>query len=108
MWVWPTDTKSWIIGTGLFDGWVYSTDIGYCRFILYCGVIGFGVFALFFIYNALIFAQRYREYNTLFLALLLLTFIIWIKVATDIFIIYALLYCMNYYKRSNNQVLTTA
>jgi hypothetical protein len=104
MWVWPTDTKSWIIGTGLFDNWVYSTDIGYCRFILYCGVIGFGVFALFFIYNALIFAQRYREYNTLFIAFLLLTFIIWIKVATDILLIYALFYCMNYFQeRKENE-----
>src|SRR5690606_4428155 len=31
MWVWPENTKTWIIGTGLFDNWVYGTDIGYCR-----------------------------------------------------------------------------
>lgn len=47
MWVWPEDVKSWIIGTGLFANFVYSTDIGYCRFILYCGLIGFGTFVLF-------------------------------------------------------------
>lgn len=92
MWIWPEDTKTWIIGSGLFDGWVYGTDIGYCRFILYCGLTGFSVFALFFIYNAVVLGLRYKEHWSLFLFLLVLTFIIWLKVSTDIFLIYALFY----------------
>lgn len=94
MWVWPSDLQTWVIGSGLFDNWVYSSDIGYCRFILYCGVIGFSVFALFFVYNAVLFAYVYPAYRGMFALFLMLSFVVWLKVATDIFVIYALLYCM--------------
>jgi hypothetical protein len=94
MWIWPQDTKSWLIGTGIFGFFVYSTDIGYCRFILYCGLIGFSVFALFFVYNAVVFARKVKRYRWTFLLLMALSFIVWLKVATDIFLIYALFYCL--------------
>lgn len=92
MWVWPTDTRSWIIGRGLFENWVFSTDIGYCRFTLYCGLIGLGLFSLFFLYNGYSFIHRFPQLFLLGLSLIALTFIIWVKVATDIFFIYALLF----------------
>ncbi len=95
MWVWPEDQKTWLIGSGLFDNFVYGTDIGYCRFILYSGLIGFSVFALLFVFNALVFMKRHPEYWMFFLILLVLTFIIWFKVATDIFFIYAVFYCID-------------
>ncbi|MCI1648478.1 MAG: hypothetical protein LKI39_16055 [Bacteroides sp.] len=95
MWIWPADTKSWIIGTGLFGNYVYSTDIGYCRFILYCGIVGFSLFASFFIYNSCLFCKLLPLYKGFFVGILLLTFIVWLKVATDLFLIYALFYCMD-------------
>lgn len=95
MWIWPTTTEGWIIGTGKFGNFVYSTDVGYCRFILYCGLIGFSVFASLFIYNALAFALKIPKYSIMFLIIGSLSFIIWIKVATDIFFIYALFYCID-------------
>jgi hypothetical protein len=95
MWIWPSDLKTWFIGTGLFDNWIYGTDIGYCRFILYCGISGFTLFALFFIYNAIVFAGKYKRYRDMFFLFFIMTFVIWLKVSTDIFIIYALLYCMD-------------
>jgi hypothetical protein len=94
MWVWPTDTKTWLIGTGLFDGWIFNTDIGYCRFVLYCGILGFSVFVLFFMFNAIAFMRKYSKYKLLFLMLLAFSFAIWFKVSTDIFLIYALFYCV--------------
>lgn len=93
MWVWPKDVRTWIIGSGLFDGWVYSTDIGYCRFILYCGIVGFSIFSFFFAYNAYAFSQKFDNVVLLAFLLLCLTFVIWLKVSTDIFLIYALLLC---------------
>src|SRR5690606_33378832 len=84
MWVCLEDQMTWLIGSGLFDNFVYGTDIGYCRFILYSGLIGFSVFALLFVVNALVFMKRHPEYWMFFLILLVLTFIIWFKVATDI------------------------
>ena len=89
MWRWPEDTKSWIIGTGWYDGYRYSTDIGYCRLILYSGLVGFTTFALSFVYYAYFFARRYPRYLLLFLSFLAMTFIVWTKVSTDILLIYA-------------------
>lgn len=94
MWIWPTTTKSWIWGTGLFDNWVYSTDIGYCRLILYCGLLGFSLFTLFFLFNTRAIANRYPSMRVLMIMFFALTLIVWIKVSTDIFFIYALLYCI--------------
>lgn len=95
MWIWPSDLQTWIIGSGYFEGYVYSTDIGYCRFILYSGIIGFSAFVLLFIYNARYFASQNPKYGMLFFIFLILTFAIWFKVATDIFPIYALFFCLD-------------
>ena len=89
MWHWPEDNKSWIIGTGLYGGYKYGTDIGYCRLILYSGLIGFTTFALSFVYYAYFFARKYPRYLWLFLCFLAMTFIVWAKVSTDILLIYA-------------------
>lgn len=89
MWIWPTDTQTWIIGSGEYGGFRYGTDIGYCRLILYSGLIGFGIFAWSFVYYALAFARRYPLYRWMFLGFLAMTFIVWAKVSTDILMIYA-------------------
>ncbi|WP_333698493.1 hypothetical protein [Bacteroides congonensis] len=95
MWIWPDSFESWIIGTGIFGNWSYGTDIGYCRFILYCGLTGFGAFVSFFVYNTWVFARKFPSFRLLSLGLLALSFLIWIKVATDLFLIYALFYCLD-------------
>lgn len=92
MWRWPETLSGWIIGTGIFGRFAYGTDIGYCRFVLYSGLIGFSVFASFFLYHGYVFVSRYRCYRYLFVALLAVHFIVWAKVATDTFFIWALLY----------------
>lgn len=92
MWKWPETLQGWIIGTGLFGRFLYGTDIGYCRFILYSGLVGFSVFAFFFLYHGYVFISRYRRYRYLFVALLMIHFAVWAKVSTDTFFIWALLY----------------
>lgn len=103
MWIWPEDTRTWLIGSGLFGSFIYGTDIGYCRFILYCGLLGFSVFALFFIYLPLYFSRVDRRYRLLFMMLLLMTFLVWLKVATDIFQFYALFFCLDYFSRTEEE-----
>lgn len=93
-WLWPDNTRGWIIGYGLFDNWIYGTDIGYCRFVLYCGLIGMFAFSLFFICNAWVCVYKFSNRNLFFLMLLILSFVIWVKVSTDLFLIYALLFCL--------------
>lgn len=98
MWIWPepTDLKTWTIGMAIFDDWhAIGTDIGYCRFIFYNGLVGLSVFTLFFVYNAVACWKKFPRYGLFSLLLLSLTFIIWMKVATDLFIIYALFYCID-------------
>lgn len=95
MWIWPQDFDTWMIGSGWFGGFRYGTDVGYCRFTLYCGLIGFSVFVVFFIYNAIVLYLKWEDSQFLALCFLALTFIIWVKVATDIFFIYALIYCVD-------------
>lgn len=97
MWIWPEDTQTWIIGSGKIgsrdaDNYDYFTDIGYCRFVFYSGLIGLTIFSLYFIYNGIYFSRYYPRYKYIFLVLIAVTFIVWIKVATDIFQLYALFY----------------
>lgn len=90
MWIWPEDLRGWLIGYGTFGFFSFSTDIGYCRLILYSGLVGFITFSSLFLYCAFFFARKYRRYKYMFIVLLSLSFLIWIKVATDLFFIYAL------------------
>ena len=95
MWIWPDNFRDWMIGTGIFGSWYYSTDIGYCRFTLYCGLIGLGIFSLFFIYNGLVLNKKFSNFWLASLLIVALTFVVWIKVATDIFLLDALLFCVD-------------
>ena len=94
-WIWPDDRMGWIIGYGLFDNWAFGTDIGYCRFIMYSGWIGMLLFAIFFIYNASACSRKFPSHRLFFLMLVLLSFLIWIKVSTDLYLIYALFFCID-------------
>ena len=97
MWVWPWDARGWAIGYGLFEWTSWShfmSDIGYCRFTLYCGLIGMAIFSIYFIYLALAMSRKFENTGLLFVLLLAMTFIIWLKVSTDLFQLYALLLCL--------------
>ena len=95
MWIWPDNFRDWMIGTGWFGSWHFSTDVGYCRFILYCGIIGFSIFSYFFISNGLSVMTKFKDFKVLSLLLISMSFVIWIKVATDLFFVNALLFCID-------------
>jgi hypothetical protein len=103
MWVLPDNIKTWMIGDGYFNNpnavvddipFYMNTDIGYCRFIFYCGIIGFIVFASFFVYLTVACYKKYPKERHLFLLLLVLVFVVWAKVSTDIFLVYAIFIAM--------------
>ena len=109
MWVFPESIKTWIIGDGYFmdptkPGFYMGTDVGYLRFIFYCGLTGLSVFILFFIYLSVACYQRFPQERNLFLLLLVLELLIWIKVSTDIFVVYTLFMCIPMVQQQmNNQ-----
>ena len=72
-----------------------NTDAGYSRFIFYFGLIGLGAFMYFFIQVCQICIKRSYEYRIMFLLILILNFVIWVKVTTDIFMIFAPFLCIS-------------
>ena len=108
--VFPETLKTWVIGDGYFEGptnidpyyvgpsmtgFYMWTDIGYLRFIFYFGVIGLVTFMLFFLKSTQLCVANFRNYSTCFWLLLILNFLIWFKVATDIFVVFALFLCFS-------------
>lgn len=107
--VFPNNLKTWIIGDGYFNnpvhtdpyytgeitgGYYKNTDIGYLRFIFYMGLTGLFAFSLFMCKAAQMAMERFREYRTMILLLLLVHFVVWFKVSSDCFVIFALLLCI--------------
>lgn len=101
--IWPDNLKTWLIGDGYFDSpnndityigksydYYMGTDVGYCRFIFYFGLLGLGLFSLFFIKTTAICSKNNPQYAIVFWMILLLNFIVWIKVSSDIFSVFAL------------------
>lgn len=114
MWILPDNLKTWIIGDGYFNnpitgGFYMSTDVGYLRFIFYCGLIGLMVFCFYFIYLSISMASRFPYFRDAFYMLLIIVFAIWAKVSTDMFLVYALFLSLStpyfiehYYKNDIN------
>lgn len=94
MWVWPTDTRTWIIGRGVFGVFETDSDIGYCNFISLCGLIGMVIFSFYFLYCHIVQNRKFRMFGFTSILLIAITFIVWMKVSTDIFFIDALLFCI--------------
>lgn len=104
MYVWPETTRTWLIGDGYFsnpyysdplytgeytEGYYMGTDVGYLRFIFYFGLAGLITFCCFFIRAGITCASISPDYRRLFYCLLLVHFIVWLKVSTDSFVIFA-------------------
>ena len=103
--VFPDNLKTWLIGDGYFinpretdpyftgkitGGYYMGTDIGYLRFLFYFGVIGLLTFMAFFYKVTHTCIRFFGEYKHLFVMFLAINFIVWLKVATDIFLVFAL------------------
>lgn len=112
MYVFPESLKTWVIGDGYFDepynvdpyyvgesrdyGMFYmGTDVGYLRFIYYFGVFGLAAFMFYFIMNMQQCIADFPKCKWVFIALLMMNFIVWFKVATDIFCLFALFLCIS-------------
>ena len=95
MWVWPTTTHGWWLGEGRMGVYETGSDIGYCNYILYCGLIGLFIYSVYYIFNHLSLISKFRNFTIAAILLVATTFIVWSKVTTDIFLIDALLFCID-------------
>lgn len=105
MYVFPDNLKTWIIGDGYFSnprdvdplftgketgGYYMGTDVGYLRFIFYFGIAGLIAMMTFVSKAGAYCIKNLTKYKLMFVLLLLANFIIWFKVSTDIFLVFAL------------------
>lgn len=103
--VWPDNLHTWLIGDGYIvnpkedpyyvgevtKGYYKNTDIGYLRFIFYFGSVGMLSFATFIVMSARACIKRLPLQKALIILILILNFVVWLKVSTDLFFIFALL-----------------
>ncbi len=103
--VFPDNTKTWLIGDGYMEnphevdafftgksdhGFYMSTDIGYLRFIFYFGLLGLIAFSVYMVEVGKTCIRKFPAHTGLFLLLLLANFIFWVKVSSDLFVLFAL------------------
>jgi len=108
--VFPDNWVTWLIGDGyaanpmdktlsffdpyytgpIYHGYYKGTDIGYLRYIFYFGLIGTFVFVFFMWKSAWACIHRFKNYKMMFLMILLVNYIGWFKVSTDIFLVFAI------------------
>lgn len=101
MWAWiigdgymaPTTNDPYYIGRAWL-GFYKGTDVGYSRFLFYFGLTGLIAFLLFFIIVCRVCANRIKPYRDMFIIFLLINFIVWLKVSTDIFLVFAPFLCL--------------
>jgi len=112
--VWPDNAHTWLIGDGYLEnpldkglpsfdpyyvgksygGYYKGTDIGYLRYIFYFGLIGLITFSLYFISACRMLCRRYINFRWMFILLLVVNFIEWFKVSTDLFVVFAPFFCL--------------
>lgn len=106
--VFPDNWRTWLIGDGyaanpldpaffdpyytgpVYHGYYMGTDIGYLRYIFYFGLTGTVLFMAFMWKAAWICVSRFKDCKVLFLLILLVNYLGWFKVSTDVFMVFAI------------------
>lgn len=104
MYRWPETLHTWIIGDGYFNnpvrtdpyyigylwkGFYMGSDVGYIRFIFYFGMLGLIAFSIFIIMSGKLCMNLSRRFRLMFFLAVCINFIVWFKVATDLFLFFA-------------------
>ena len=101
--VWPESLKTWTIGDGPFynsegtpdrfgqldTGYYMNTDIGYLRYIFYFGSIGLLLLTSVFVHITVTCCRLFGKHSVLFIMILLVNMVGWIKVSSDIIMVFA-------------------
>lgn len=118
--IFPDNTWTWLIGDGriasttidpyyvgkTWVGFYKGTDVGYSRFLFYFGLIGLITFSLFFVKVCQVCADKIKPFRDMFIIFLLINFIVWLKVSTDIFLVFAPFLCLAASVNEDNEKLT--
>lgn len=97
MYVFPETLKTWIIGDGLMtdpvdpDKFYMRTDVGYLRFIFYFGLLGLAAYIIFYVFAMIAGMKIFPQHKEVFILLFIVNMIVWFKVSTDTFVVFAFL-----------------
>ncbi|MDY3267335.1 MAG: hypothetical protein SOX26_07435 [Phocaeicola sp.] len=105
--IFPDNWQTWIIGDGYMAsgsndpyyigpsdyGFYMNTDAGYSRFIFYFGLTGLSAFILFFV-TVCRECCKINMGKLLFIAILIFNLTVWVKVSTDLFLVFAPFLCI--------------
>lgn len=104
----PDNLRCWLIGDGYmenpnadpyYQGPAYTyykgVDVGYSRFLFYFGLTGLVAFSIFILKVGETCSRRFKSYRFMFLMMLVINFIVWVKVSTDIFLCFAPFLCLS-------------
>ena len=100
--IWPETLKTWLIGDGYalnpyydpnylgekYSGFYKGTDIGYLRYIYYFGLPGLILLSCVFFSSTRFLSSFFKEYKTMFILLLIANMIGWLKVSSDIIMVF--------------------
>lgn len=103
MYRFPESLETWLLGDGYMNnpmgdpyyngyhwkGFYMGIDVGYLRFIYYFGMPGLIAIICFIIYAAIICIMRFPQYKWMFICILMLNMLVWLKVSTDLLVIFA-------------------
>lgn len=123
MYVLPDNMKTWLIGDGYFEnpledpyyigylwkGFYHGTDVGYLRFVYYSGIFCMLTFVIYFFKVAQVCMRRFKGYAMMFCLLLVLNYIVWCKVSSDLFPVFAIFLCVtaSEIEKSDNSRINT-
>ncbi len=107
--IFPNNLKTWLIGDGFFGttnidpyytgvswgGFYKGSDVGYSRFLFYFGLIGLSAFSIFMLKVCNVCVRRFHTYSYMFLMFVVVNFLVWLKVSTDIFLVFAPFLCIS-------------
>lgn len=107
--VFPDSVKTWLIGDGYganpsgdpyyvgpdYHGFYKGTDIGYLRFLFYFGIFGLVALVSLICYAASVCVRRFPSFKVMFWLILAVNLIVWCKVSTDLFLVFAIFLCIS-------------
>lgn len=117
--IFPNNVWTWLVGDGhmapttidpyyvgkVWTGFYKGTDVGYSRFLFYFGLTGLITFSFFFVKVCQVCASKIKPYRDMFIIFLLINFIVWLKVSTDIFLVFAPFLCLAASANEDNKEL---
>ena len=116
--IWPESLRTWIMGDGFFVnptdmpdrfgqtqvGYYMHTDIGYLRYIYYFGTIGLVLMMSVPIQMTISCCRNLPEFKWVFITLMMVTFIGWTKVSSDIIMVFAPFLILSFLKQEGNSL----